>query len=283
MTYRTRPATEKDIYLPEPATVLSSEPMTELERFLEFRLDSGRELGHMPGQFVELSLPAYGEAPFSISSSPTKNGSFEMVVREAGNVTSGIHRLEAGDKVGIRGPYGTHFPVDDGLKSKDILFICGGIGLVPVRSAIHYVLHNREDYGELCILFGCKSPAERLFTDELTEWDGRDDVEFLETVDKGDEQWAGNVGVITTLLPKIHINTDNTVAIICGPPVMYKFVIWDLYEMGMTADDIYVSLERRMKCGLGKCGHCQVNGIYVCQDGPVFNLGEIEEIREAIQ
>ncbi|MFO7958427.1 MAG: FAD/NAD(P)-binding protein [Candidatus Brocadiia bacterium] len=276
-------SSDKDLYLPQPATVLKSESMTELEQFLEFKLDSGAELGHMPGQFVELSLPAYGEAPFSISSSPTRNGSFEMVVRRVGNVTSGIHGLEAGDKVGIRGPYGTHFPVDDGLKGKDIMFVCGGIGLVPVRSAIHYVLHNRDDYGDVKILFGCKSPAERLFTDELARWDEQDDVDFLETVDKGDENWTGNVGVITTLLPKVEIDPDNTVAIICGPPVMYKFVIWDLYEMGMTADDIYVSLERRMKCGLGKCGHCQVNGIYVCQDGPVFNLGEIEEVREAIQ
>lgn len=274
---------DKDLYVPEPATVLKSEPMTELERFLEFKLDSGRELGHMPGQFVELSLPAYGEAPFSISSSPTKNGSFEMVVRQVGNVTSGIHRLQAGEKVGIRGPYGTSFPVEDGLRGQDIMFVCGGIGLVPVRSAIHYVLDNRDDYGDVKILFGCKSPAERLFTDELAAWEERDDVEVLQTVDKGDESWSGNVGVITTLLPKVHVNASNTAAIVCGPPVMYKFVIWDLYEMGLTADGIYVSLERRMKCGLGKCGHCQVNNIYVCQDGPVFNLGEIEEVREAIQ
>jgi sulfite reductase subunit B len=273
----------KDIYLPEPATVLKAEPMTELEGFFQFSLDSGRDLGHMPGQFVEVSIPGFGEAPISISSSPTHHGAFEMVVRNVGNVTSAMHGLTPGQKVGVRGPFGTHFPVEDGLQGRDVLFICGGIGLVPVRSAIHYVLHNRSDYGKVTVLYGTKSPADRLFVDELEAWQHREDVEFIETVDSADDGWTGNVGVITTLLPKIEINPTTTAAIICGPPVMYKFVIWDLYKVGMTAADMYVSLERRMKCGVGKCGHCQINGIYVCQDGPVFNLAEVEAVREAIQ
>jgi len=274
---------QKDIYLPQPATVLKAEPMTAMEAFFQFKLDSGDELGHMPGQFVEISVPGFGEAPISVSSSPTRDGGFELVVRRVGNLTRALHRMSTGDKVGIRGPFGTSFPVDGEMKGRDLLFICGGIGLVPVRSAIHYVLDNRDDYKDVKILFGTKSPAERLFLDELADWEARQDVEFLETVDAADENWKGNVGVITTLLPKIELNPDTTTAIICGPPVMYKFAIWELYRMGMTAQNIYVSLERRMKCGVGKCGHCQVNGIYVCQDGPVFRLADIEGLKEAIQ
>ena len=273
----------KDIYLPELATVLKTEPMTAMEAFFRFKLESGRELGHMPGQFAEISIPGFGEAPISVSSSPTRNGGFEMVVRRAGNLTGALHRLKADDQVGVRGPFGTSFPVDGAMKGRDVIFICGGIGLVPVRSAIHYVLDNRDDYKDVKILFGTKSPTERLFVDELADWDRREDVEFLETVDVADEKWTGNVGVITTLLPKVEVNPDTTTAVICGPPVMYKFVIFELYRMGMTAQNIYVSLERRMKCGVGKCGHCQVNGIYVCQDGPVFKLTDIEGLKEAIQ
>jgi sulfite reductase subunit B len=273
----------KDIYLPQPATVLNAKPMTAMESFFSFKLDSGAELGHMPGQFAEVSIPGFGEAPISISSSPTQGGAFEMVVRKMGNVTGALHRMKAGEKVGVRGPFGTHFPVDDALKGRDVLFICGGIGLVPVRSAINYVLDNRDDYGKVTVLFGTKSPSERLFLDELADWEKRSDVEFLETVDKADASWKGNEGVITTLLPKISPDAASTTAIVCGPPVMYKFVVWDLYRMGITAQNIYVSLERRMKCGVGKCGHCQVNGIYVCQDGPVFRLADIEGLKEAIQ
>lgn len=272
-----------DLYVPELATVLTAEAMTAQENFLEFQLASGEELGHMPGQFVEVSLPGYGEAPISVSSSPTIEGRFQMVVRKMGNVTGAIHRLSQGDEVGIRGPYGTHFPVDGAMKGRDLLFICGGIGLVPVRSAIQYVLDNREDYGDVTILFGCKAPCERLFLDELIEWEKRDDVLFLETVDRGDEGWEGNVGVITTLLPHIDFHPEETTAIVCGPPVMYKFVLMELLERKMKHEDMYISLERRMKCGVGKCGHCQINDVYVCQDGPVFCYDDIRDLTEAIQ
>ena len=274
---------QDDIYLPEMATVLRSEPMTALERFIELKLDSGNELGHLPGQFVEVSIFGVGEAPISISSSPTQNGSFQMVVRNAGNVTRAMHGLKLGDKVGIRGPFGTHFPVDGEMKGKDIVFVCGGLGLVPVRSAIKYVLHHREDYGDVTILFGTKSPAERLFIDEVKEWTSKENVTYTETVDRGDEQWRGNVGVITTLMMDTMVDPRKTVAIVCGPPVMYKFVIMSLYKMGMVDRNIYVSLERHMKCGVGKCGHCQINGLYVCQDGPVFKFADVAELQEAIQ
>jgi NAD(P)H-flavin reductase len=276
-------ARQNDIYRPEMATVVRSEPMTELERFIDLKLDCGKELGHLPGQFAEVSIFGIGEAPISISSSPTQDGSFQMVVRKTGNVTRAMHGLKPGDKVGIRGPFGTHFPVDGEMKGKDIVFICGGLGLVPVRSAINYVLHHRGDYGDVTILFGTKSPAERLFVDEVKEWISKGNVTWRETVDRGDEQWTGNVGVITTLMTDMAVDPRKTVAIICGPPVMYKFAIVSLHKMGMVDKNIYVSLERHMKCGVGKCGHCQMDGLYVCQDGPVFKYADLAEVQEAIQ
>ncbi|MGQ9674360.1 MAG: FAD/NAD(P)-binding protein [Chloroflexota bacterium] len=274
-------AIEKSIYVPESATIVKSEPMTQMERFFELRLDSGQDLNHMPGQFVAISIPGIGEAPISISSSPDHKGAFQLVVRQAGRLTSALHKRPPGAKVGVRGPFGTHFPVEQ-MKGKDIVFITGGIGLVPVRSAIHYVLNRRQEYGNVSILFGTKSPPERLFVDELASWATRDDVNFLETVDKGDDQWKGNVGVVTTLIHKANFDPSKTDFIVCGPPVMYRFVILELMAKGVPNDHIYVSLERRMKCGVGKCGHCQINGLYACQDGPVFRYSDVVEVQEAI-
>ncbi len=271
-----------DIYLPESATLLRKEQMTELEQFYEFKLDSGKPLGHMPGQFVEVSMPGIGEAPISVSSSPTSGDTFEMVVRNVGNVTNAMHNLSEGDKVGIRGPFGTDFPVDGAMKGKDLLFICGGIGLVPVRSAIQYVFNKREDYGRVAILFGAKDPSNRLFTDELAMWAKEKDVTLLETVDHRDENWTGIEGVITKLIPLVQLDAENTVSVICGPPIMYKFVITELLAHKFDPNSIFLSLERNMKCGVGKCGHCQINNLYVCQDGPVFNFADVEDIEEAI-
>ena len=273
---------KKDIYLPLPATIDKVQPMTKLENFFSCRLDSGEELGHMPGQFVEVSIPGIGEAPISISSSPTRKGSFEMVIRKVGNVSNALHELVAGDKIFVRGPFGTSFPVDEAMKGKDVIFVCGGIGLVPVRSAIQYVLDNRDDYGRVIILFGAKSPRDRLFVDELDEWRHDKNITLLQTVDRRDESWYGAEGVITTLLPLVKIDKDNTVAVICGPPIMYKFVIINLLDAKLKEDQIYLSLERHMKCGVGKCGHCQINNIYVCQDGPVFKFSDITDIEEAL-
>ncbi len=274
---------KEDIYLPEPASVTETKSMTDLENYFRINLDSGESLEHGPGQFVEVSVPGIGEAPISVSSSPTRNDGFELVVRRIGNVTESMHQLETGDQVGIRGPFGTTFPVEEELKGNDVLFIAGGIGLVPLRSAIQYVLDNRDDYGRVIILYGAKSPAERLFVRELLDWQDREDVQYLDTVDRADEHWQGNTGVITTLMPKISIDPATTQAVVCGPPVMYKFVLMELFEMDVPYENIFVSLERHMKCGVGKCGHCQINGVYVCQDGPVFNYADIEGFEEAIQ
>jgi sulfite reductase subunit B len=269
------------IYLPSLAEIVRTEPLTQMEKLFEIRLKNGQELGHQPGQFVEVSLFGIGEAPISVSSSPTKKESFELAVRATGNVTKALHNLDRGATIGIRGPFGKGFPVAD-LKGKDILFVAGGIGLVPLRSLINYVLDHRSDFGQIQVLFGAKTPAEQLFLDELAKWRTRKDLEYLETVDRPDDKWKGNVGVITTLFPKIKINPKKTVAVIVGPPIMYRFAILEAQVKGIPDEQIIVSLERRMKCGVGKCGHCQINNLYVCQEGPVFTYARIKDLKEAI-
>ena len=189
----------------------------------------------MPGQFVGVSVPGIGEAPISISSSPDTAASFEMVVRKVGRLTEALHALPIGATLGIRGPLGTAFPVDTELKGKDLLIICGGLGLVPVRSAIQYVLNRRQDYGDITIIYGSRAPADRLFLSEIETWRATEGVTYLETVDRGDEAWKGHVGVITTLLPQVPVSSVSTRTIICGPPIMYKFVITGLTARGDTA------------------------------------------------
>ncbi|MFA4915291.1 MAG: FAD/NAD(P)-binding protein [Syntrophales bacterium] len=271
------------LFLPELAEIIRVEELTATEKLFEIRFKNGRELGHLPGQFVEVSVFGIGEAPISISSSPTKDGSFELVVRRVGNVTGALHRLRKGSIIGIRGPFGNGFPLTE-LKGRDILFVAGGIGLVPLRSLINYVLDNRGSYGRVIILFGARTPSERLFVDELALWKDRRDVEFLETVDRAEPEWnwKGHTGVITTLFPEINVDQDKTYAVIVGPPVMYRFAILEAMGKGIPGERIIVSLERRMKCGVGKCGHCQIQNLYVCQDGPVFRYSEIKELKEAI-
>jgi sulfite reductase subunit B len=269
------------IYLPSLAEIVRTEQLTKMEKLFEIKLQNDQELGHQPGQFVEVSLFGIGEAPISVSSSPTKKGSFELAVRAVGNVTKTLHTLNRGATLGIRGPFGKGFPIEE-MKGKDILFVAGGIGLVPLRSLINYVLDNRSHFGRVFVLFGAKTPAEQLFLDELAKWRQSKDMEYWETVDRSDGQWKGNVGVITTLFPKITVDPQKTIAVIVGPPIMYRFAILEAQVKGIPDDQIIVSLERRMKCGVGKCGHCQINHIYVCQEGPVFSYAKIKDLKEAI-
>lgn len=271
---------EKSLYAPVLATIADAKPLTATEKLFRIRLNSGKDLGHKPGQFVEVSVFGIGEAPISISSSPTTKGFFELGIRRIGNVTGALHNIEAGATIGIRGPFGTHFPYDE-AKGRDLLFVAGGIGLVPARSFINYALDNRKDYGKITILFGSKAPDHRLFTDELADWASRSDVMFLETVDRGDVRWRGNVGVITTLFSKIDPDPKKTVCIVVGPPIMYKFVIAEAKKKDISDGNIIVSLERHMKCGVGKCGHCQINNLYCCLDGPVFKYSDVKPIPEA--
>jgi sulfhydrogenase subunit gamma (sulfur reductase) len=272
---------EKDIYLPQPATVKKTELMNNTELYLKLAMDDA-PLNYMPGQFVELSIAGFGEAPISISSSPTQKGGFELVVRRIGNVTNKIHQLKAGDQVGVRGPFGNgNYPIEL-AKGKDLVFICGGIGLVPQRSFINYVLDNRKDFGRLTILLGTKEYNQRFFLDELKAWEKASDINFLETIDVKDDHWQGNVGVVTTLIPKIESSFSESLFLICGPPIMYKFVLMSLREKNVPHENIYLNLERKMKCGVGKCGHCQINDRYVCMDGPVFRYSDLKKVPEAI-
>lgn len=278
------PQQEKDIYLPAAATVMEVEALTEQEKRFRIRRSPGDAESFMPGQFFMLGIPGIGEAPISISSSPTRleAGTFDVVVRRVGNVTDALHRLHEGDTVGLRGPFGTHFPVEGLMRGHDLLFVCGGLGVVPLRSAIQYVLDRRYAYGAVSILYGARTPKDRLFVDELLAWHDRDDVTVLETVDIADPSWAGDVGVITDLFRQIRTDSKHTVAVVCGPPVMYRFVLQELRSTGLDDDHMYVSLERHMRCAVGKCGRCQVNGLYACQSGAVFNVADIEHVREAI-
>jgi len=261
--------------------IKSVRQLTATEKWLKIELEGGKELGHDPGQFVEVSMLGIGEAPISVSSSPTQKGYFELCVRKAGLVTSAIHGLKEGDKVGIRGPFGHGFPTEE-LKGKDLLFVAGGLGLAPLRSLINFVLYNRKDFGKISILLGCKEPAQLLYTDELEKWGKMSDIKFLCTVDKGAPDWKGNVGLITNLIPGIDIDINQTYCVVVGPPIMYKFVIVKLLEKKVPENQILVSLERRMKCGVGKCGHCQIQQYYCCQDGPVFSFDKIKNIEGAI-
>ncbi|MFC2019720.1 FAD/NAD(P)-binding protein [Chloroflexota bacterium] len=273
---------KKSLFIPKLAELVKVEPLSEREKLFQFRLKDGSTLNHQPGQFVEVSIPGIGEAPISISSSPTRGPQFEIGVREVGNLTKALHQLKAGATVGIRGPFGTGFPVDK-LKKRDLLFVAGGIGLCPLRSMIQYAVDNRKNYGRLIILYGCREPAEQLFREELARWRQSQDIEIMESVDKCPEDvtWEGTVGVITTLFPNMEINTKNTTAIVVGPPVMYKFVVAECLKKGLAHDNILLSLERHMKCGLGLCGHCQINNVYVCQEGPVFSLAQLNKLMEA--
>ncbi len=272
----------KDLYIPMSATLKRVEKLTKTETFFEIELDDGQPLGHQPGQFVEVSIMGVGEAPISVSSAPGGN-TFEMVIRNIGDVTSKLHAMQPGDKIGIRGPFGTGFDAE-GLKGKNLLFVAGGLGIVPMRSLINHVLNNRADYGKVQILYGCKEPCELLFADEITAWPQKG-AEHLLTVDRCPEGecWEGNIGVVGTLLPKVQFVPQDTMAIVVGPPIFYRFVIADLRKLGVSDENIIVSLERRMKCGVGKCGHCQINGVYVCKEGPVFKLSDLKDLPEAFE
>jgi NAD(P)H-flavin reductase len=273
---------EFSAYLPRPATLKAKKKLSELVTLFEFENDSGRPLMHKPGQFIMLSVYGVGEAPFSVSSAPIReSNNFELAVRKIGAVTGIMHDLKVGDKVGIRGPYGSFFPIQK-FVGQDTLFIAGGLGYIPLRSLFHYQLRHRDEFGRIILLVGTRNPQERIFIDQLAELASRPDVEMLETVDVPDETWKGHTGVITTLIPKVRIDPDKTNVAMVGPPIMYKFCLGECLKIGIPSNRIYVSLERKMKCGLGKCGHCQINHVNACIEGPVFQYNQIESVEEAI-
>ncbi len=277
------------IHVPRSATIKKITQFNELDSLFEIELDDKKPLGHKPGQFVEVSVFGYGEAPFGISTPPGNTPVFEIMVRQVGNVTKKLCSLKPGDKVGIRGPLGNGFDMKS-FEGKTLLFTSGGTGMVPMRSLINYVIDpkQRDKFKQIIILYGAKRPKEITFMTDVDRWKKIRDVQCELTVDRCEpsECWGGCTGLITTLFPKIQadkLDTKNTIAVVIGPPVMYKFVIKCLQTLGIPNENIYVSLERRMKCGVAKCGHCQINGIYVCKEGPVFNYEKLKQLPEAFE
>ncbi len=286
---KTKIAEKGTIHIPRKAVIKEIKKLTESETLFQLESEDKKPLGHKPGQFVELSIFGVGEAPFGISSPPGNEITFDVVVRKVGNLTSKLFEMKKGDFVGIRGPLGNGFDVKQ-FEGKHIIFVSGGTGMIPMRSLIEYCLDpkNREKFGYIKILYGAKRPSDVLFQDRISNWEKCSSVTCKLTVDtcQDGECWVGSVGLITTLFPKLNIeriDPKNTIAVVIGPPVMFKFVIKCLQTIGISNDNILVSLERRMKCGVGKCGHCQINGVYCCKEGPVFNYADIMKLPEAFE
>ncbi len=272
------------IYVPEIATITKIEQMSPTEKLFDIKIDNPenqKTFDFLPGQFVELTVFGLGEAPFSIPSSPNNKDCFQLCIRDAGNVSGALHRMKPGDKIGIRGPFGKgYFPFEK-MKGKDVMIVAGGLGLAPVMSLIHTILEDRESYKRLVIIYGSVDPENILFKKDIEDWKERDDIELCLTVDNPDQSWQEEVGVCTNLIPGINCSPDSY-AVVCGPPVMYKFVVSEFEKKCIKPENIFLSLERRMECGVGKCNHCHVGNKLSCIDGPVFSLWEIRNLKEAI-
>ena len=266
------------------AEILNVIRLTDMEKLFQVRiLDEGESerFSFLPGQFVMVEVPGYGEIPISISSSTSRAGYVELCIRRAGIVTGALHRAKRGARIGIRGPFGTHFPIET-MKGRDVLLIAGGLGLAPLRSSIFAVIENRADFENVHILYGTKSPDQLLFDYQYEEWSRIDDIDLQVIVEEPDNEWAGPLGLITKLLDGIEIDPQRTFAIVCGPPVMFKFVCSRLSEQGMPMRRMFVSLERRMHCGMGKCCRCNIGSTFTCMEGPVFDYWTVMNLKEAI-
>ena len=241
---------------------------------------NGESFDYQPGQFAFLSAFGVGEAPFGLASTTGRTSALEFAVNRVGTVTSALHSLEPGSVVGVRGPLGNSFPLEE-MKGKEIVVLGGGIGGAPLRPVIHTILDNRTDYGHLTILWAARTPSLLVFTDEYDAWRSAPDTELHLTVDEGDADWAGNVGLITHLLEQVAPSPKNAVAIICGPPIMIRFVILGLQKLGFADQQMIMTLEAKMKCGIGKCGRCNMGEKFVCLDGPVFSCTEVSGFLES--
>ena len=268
-----------DPFVPFFGRILDIREMTPREKF--YRVELPQPLNHKPGQFVMLSVPGLGEAPISISCGPRQDNLLELVIRKAGSLTTVLHNMTVGQRIGVRGPFGSGFDITK-FYGKDLVFVCGGLGLAPLRSLITPVVENVEKFGQVTILSGALDPSLELYRDELKAWGKR--VRVIRLVDKTDNMpWDGDqVGLVTAPIPTLKLDPQKTFAVLCGPPVMYKFVVIELDRHRIPHEQIYIDLERRMRCGIGKCGHCQINGVYCCCDGPVFRLADVKDLPEAL-
>lgn len=269
-------------YLPATATIAGLNDETSGTRPIKtFRvvLGNGKDFNHRPGQCAIIGILGTGESMISIASSPTRTGYLEFSVMKLGAVTTALHACETGDAISIRGPYGNGFPLD-AWKGKNIVTIGGGIGQAPLRPLIQYVLDNRSDFGRLDIIYGARTSSDLCFKNELFELEARDDVKVHLSIDGEEENWKRFVGFVPSHLLELKPSPHDTIAITCGPVVMIKHVIKNLLELGFLDEQIFTTLENRMKCGIGKCGRCNVGQLYVCKDGPVFSYATLKHLPE---
>lgn len=289
--YLTNKKSRKNPYMAEKAQIISIEE--EAPNIMSFKLkckENSKLYDFIPGQFAIWSLLGVGEAPFSYSSSPINKEFIQFTIHKTGRVTNAIFKFNIGDFVSIRGPYGNGFPMDKML-GKNLIFVMGGIGAAPLRSVLNYVLTqksiDRSNFGNIFILHGARTPELMLFRNEFELHVSNPEIDCFMTIDtlQNNSSWSHNVGVVTTLFEKIDfgkIEIDKTVVLICGPPVMYKFVIGKLDDLGIPQNQIYMTMERRMKCGIGFCGHCAIDYVYTCMDGPVFTYWDAKYLEELI-
>jgi len=274
-----------NIYQPSLARIVRILPQIKDHRLFQLRFEDPemrRSFTYRPGQFVELSVMGTGEAPISISSSPTRPGVIELCVRKIGRMTEALFKLPLNSLVGLRGPYGNGFPVEE-MEENNLLIIAGGLGMAPLRSLLWYALDNRSKFKEIELMFGAKISEEMLFKYELLSLLDRTDMKCLLTVDKDEEgTWPAQVGVVTNLFDFVKLDPKITYAAVCGPPIMYKFILEKLLERNFPKDRMLMSLERRMKCGVGKCGHCMIGYKYTCIDGPIFTYWDVINLPEMI-
>ncbi len=250
----------------------------DVKTFRVNALDGGKVFDHMPGQCAMLSIPGVGEAMFSITSSPTNTEFMEFSIKKCGCLTNWLHQMEVGQQITIRGPYGNGFPVETEFKGKDLVFVAGGIGLAPLRSVINYVRDNRTDYGTVDIVYGSRSMDDLVdYQEIIDEWCKEEGINVYLTIDREQEGWDGHVGFVPNYVKELGFDTNKTV-IICGPPIMIKFTLAGLIELGFDKTQVYTTMELKMKCGVGKCGRCNIGAKYVCKDGPVFRCDQLDEM-----
>lgn len=277
---------ETNIYIPRVAVLERvQDEIREVRSFYWRFVDPADDVAFSrfrPGQFAQVSVIGAGEFPLSLPPSPTEKERF-FTVRRVGSCTAALHSLQPGDCFGVRGPYGNGFPMDE-YAGMNLVFVAGGIGMIPLRSCIVYAMHRREQYGTIQVFYGARTPAELMYQTEMRSWAEQGGVECHLTVDRGDQSWSGSVGVVGSLFkrPDVRVAVDNSIAFVCGPPVMFRFVIKDLLAMGYREDRIVSTMERYMKCGVGKCGHCCIGVAYVCVDGPVFTYEQLRMLGEDI-
>lgn len=269
---------QNNVYVPHVCVIDKIIDETPTIRTFHFRFKDEKlqqEFTFKSGQFAEYTVFGVGEATFCISSSPTRPDHFEVALQKVGKVTDAFHRLGVGAEIGFRGPYGNNFPLDF-IKGKNLVFVGGGIGLAPLRSLIWNVIDNREIYGDVHIVYGARSPSDLSFKYDLETWEKDGTLNMVTTIDRPAEGWSGRVGMVPQVLEQVGPSSQNAVALVCGPPIMIRFTLPVLAKLGFTPENIITTLEKRMKCGIGKCGRCNIGPLYVCKDGPVFSYAEIK-------